>query len=635
MTVRAVRSSKRWVAVATAVAVGVGGAAFTNTAGADDLSLIAGTGSLRLAGADRYETSARIAETLAGVYCVIDPNRNPLGAAGAALASGLAMDGLDRIDVILASGENFPDGLAASALAADRVAPAVPGPVLLTRRAGLSPFTVEALDTINTLCNGDDDGVAGVTIVGGPAAVSNTVVEQLEDWGADVARIAGADRYATALAIADAVGPVLGPDRLPAPEQQIILATGTNFPDALSAGSVAAASGIPIILNRGTSLLPAVAEWIDGALQPGDLVWVMGGDAAIPASVEDELVDAGYVVQRVAGADRYATSGLFAGMLFTPPADGNVMLVSGENFADALSAGPLAGFANAPLLLTRRASLPSPISDYLADNVGSISTVWAAGGTAAISEAVLVDALRTAAGDEPAVAAATWDVEHAATPAQAVLTVGGGAELIITVLPEVIPGAFGNDLRVSLEVRDPADKVGTVVAPDVTFMETDSGVLVITADHDATLGDVVDRWNSADVGAASVATAVDLLANVTNVAPVLTSGASTDVIVVVTFTRDVVIDDLAGLLGATRIRTPIDPVTVGAPTSAVAGAGGTTDAQITFTWQGVTDPLALRSTIPAFSFFSIAAPAGAPFIVNADVPLAGVGQVARLLELAS
>ena len=66
-----------------------------------------------------------------------------------------------------------------------------------------------------------------VTIVGGTSVVSSAVLEELADIAGTIpTRLAGANRYETALAVAEANGN----------SGTVILATGENFPDALAAG---------------------------------------------------------------------------------------------------------------------------------------------------------------------------------------------------------------------------------------------------------------------------------------------------------------------------------------------------------------------------------------------------------------
>jgi putative cell wall-binding protein len=172
------------------------------------------TGSVtRIGGADRYETAALLATA-----------SHPEGARTAYLASG----------------EVFADALSGgpSAILAD-------APMLLTRADRVPATTLAALRTL---------GVNKVVVLGGPDAISTAAAAQVGDalGGASaVTRIAGADRYATSVAIADYTFPALAAKPACA---TVFLATGEVFADALSGGPVAAALPGPILLTPSAAL---------------------------------------------------------------------------------------------------------------------------------------------------------------------------------------------------------------------------------------------------------------------------------------------------------------------------------------------------------------------------------------------
>src|SRR6185437_12527687 len=125
-----------------------------------------------------------------------------------------------------------------------------------------------------------------------------------------VVRYGGADRYATALAVADALGD----------PSTVMLATGTNFPDALAAGPAAASVGGVVLLSDGTALPSSVSTYLTA--HPGK-VYAIGGPAIIAYPSATALV----------GADRYATAAAVATKFFTSPT--TIGVASGVKFADA------------------------------------------------------------------------------------------------------------------------------------------------------------------------------------------------------------------------------------------------------------------------------------------------------------
>jgi subtilisin family serine protease/putative cell wall-binding protein len=193
-----------------------------------------------------------------------------------------------------------------------------------------------------------------------------------------LSRLAGADRYATAAAVS-AFGFAPG---VPV----AYIATGSNFPDALAAGPVAARAGGPILLVTRDGIPAATAAEL-GRLRPGAIV-VLGGAGVVSDAVAAAL--RGYTssgnVSRLAGADRYATAAAVSASRW--PADGpsTTFVATGLNFADALAAVPLAGVLDAPLLLTDPRSLSAATAEELRRLNPTQVFILGAGG--AVSEAV-------------------------------------------------------------------------------------------------------------------------------------------------------------------------------------------------------------------------------------------------------
>ena len=140
---------------------------------------------------------------------------------------------------IIATGFAFPDALAASSAAATNDAPVI----LVNGRA--DQVTPETLETLTKL------GVKSVTIAGGKNAVSAGIETQLAAQF-KLQRIGGVDRYATAAALNDAFFPA-------GTTATAFLATGLNFPDALSGAALAGAVGAPLYVTP-TACLPDVVR---------------------------------------------------------------------------------------------------------------------------------------------------------------------------------------------------------------------------------------------------------------------------------------------------------------------------------------------------------------------------------------
>lgn len=156
-----------------------------------------------------------------------------------------------------------------------------------------------------------------------------------------VTRISGSDRYATAAAISRRA--------YPSGTGTVYLASGRGYADALSAVPAAAVNNAPVLLTG--AALPSATRSELRRLAPQEVV-IIGGTAAVPNAVVKAVRSAlpGVIVRRLAGADRYATSRAI--VADTWPGTASTMVVAtGRNFYDALSAAPYAGSVNAPLLL--------------------------------------------------------------------------------------------------------------------------------------------------------------------------------------------------------------------------------------------------------------------------------------------
>lgn len=241
----------------------------------------------------------------------------------------------------VASGATYADALAGAAAAgANR------GPVLLVQSTGIPAPVAAELSRLQP---------QRIVVLGGPAVVSEAVARALQAYtSGSVTRLSGVDRYATSAAISSTFAPGTS---------VAYVATGANFPDALSGAAVAAGSQTgPMLLVDGTSISPLVGDEL-ARLKPGRIV-VLGGQSAISAAVQQQL--GAYTtggVTRIAGTDRFGTSAAIASAF---PANADVVYIAvGSNFPDALSGAPVAGIAGSPVLLVQHNGIPPAIASEL------------------------------------------------------------------------------------------------------------------------------------------------------------------------------------------------------------------------------------------------------------------------------
>jgi putative cell wall-binding protein len=193
-------------------------------------------------------------------------------------------------------------------------------------------------------------------------------------------RLAGADRYATAVAISQSAF------RPQSRGSVVTLASGANFPDVLAAGPVAAASGGPLLLVPQDATLPASVD-AEITRLPSSSVNIAGGAAAVSNQVQSQVNGLGVAsVLRVAGQDRYETAAQLAGIT-NGGLTKTVFIATGASFPDALGGSAAAGRLGGALLLTDRLVLPAATATALTS--GNPTKVVILGGTAVIDPAIL------------------------------------------------------------------------------------------------------------------------------------------------------------------------------------------------------------------------------------------------------
>ena len=162
-----------------------------------------------------------------------------------------------------------------------------------------------------------------------------------------------------------------------------VLATGGNFPDALTGTVLAHKVNGPLLLTESDHLNPAVSAELKrlGTQE----VYLLGGTGALSSSIEQSLKDQGILPIRLSGWDQYGTAATIAGV--ATPSSPQAFLVNGEHFADALSISSYAAAHGIPILLTRSDSLPSETATALAKM--GVQQVTLIGGTAVIQDTVV------------------------------------------------------------------------------------------------------------------------------------------------------------------------------------------------------------------------------------------------------
>ena len=263
----------------------------------------------RIGGADRTETSLKVLEKLGGVK-----------------------------KTYLVNGYQFSDALSIA-------------PVAAANNEGIVLATKGNVDASLS-----KQGISEVTLVGGENSISSSVEKSLASKF-KTKRIAGTDRYKTSEMIVESTG-----------KKEVGVATGKDFPDALSSGAFLAKKDLPLLLVNGKTQT-SLPQGLKG-------LYTFGGKSSV----------ANDFGKRIAGTNRYETSEKIAEEFGKSDV---VVLASGTNFADALAAAPLAKKMNAPIVLVKKDSLSENAKKLVKD----AKKVYVIGGENTISNK-LVDEIK-------------------------------------------------------------------------------------------------------------------------------------------------------------------------------------------------------------------------------------------------
>ncbi|GGI46073.1 putative cell wall-binding protein [Agromyces flavus] len=261
----------------------------------------------------------------------------------------------------LATGAAFPDALAAGA------ATGGVGPVLLVPGTTIPQSVLTELTRLRP---------AKLVVAGGPSVVSDAVMAAASKAaGVTAVRASGTDRYATA---ADVSARTFSPGVPVA-----YVATGADFPDALTASAAAAQLGGPVLLTAPTALPSSTRAELD-RLNPQRVI-VVGSPGAVSDAVRTAITAYAPRVVRLGGADRYETAAAIAQDLAAAGSVNLAAVATGLNFPDGLAAGPVVASQGGVLLITATSLTPGVAEQLVRGDPGN---VMLAGSESVISASV-------------------------------------------------------------------------------------------------------------------------------------------------------------------------------------------------------------------------------------------------------
>ncbi|OXZ32431.1 cell wall-binding repeat-containing protein [Finegoldia magna] len=166
----------------------------------------------------------------------------------------------------------------------------------------------------------------------------------------------------------------------------VIIARSDEYPDSLTASPLAKKLNAPILLTSKNELEEPVKAEIK-RLKATNII-IVGGVNSISTNVEKALRQYDKDIERIAGHSRYQTSAAIAESLLNQSARKTAIIASGENFADALTAGAYAAEQEYPILLVEKTKIDTSIEKVINTN---INKTIIAGGVNSVSEKVKKD----------------------------------------------------------------------------------------------------------------------------------------------------------------------------------------------------------------------------------------------------
>lgn len=283
----------------------------------------------RLGGSDRYETSASISKS------------------GWSETSSYA---------VLATGNNYPDALSAAPLAKEYSAP-----ILLAEKDLIPESTLSEIKRLK---------VSYVFILGGTGVISKAVENQLNAMGITIERLGGNDRFETSIKIAEKLNCASG---------EIMVANGYAWEESLSASSIAAIKGIPIILTDKNQLPSSLKTFINK--YTFTKTYILGDTDLISNTVANMFTNQ----ERIVGSNQYERNINIIKRFKSDISFNNICIATGKDFPDALSGSALATKLSSAIVLMDDNNLKAVTSEYINEKSSAINSLYIFGQQGAVS----------------------------------------------------------------------------------------------------------------------------------------------------------------------------------------------------------------------------------------------------------
>lgn len=246
--------------------------------------------------------------------------------------------------VILTSSNKMVDSLAASPKGI-----AINAPTLFVEKDSIMDEVLQEIKRLNP---------SKIIIAGGEESISDDVAKQLQQLGIKQQRVAGADRFETAVKLGEQIR------ANSTNKKEIILVNGFNNIDALTAGSLASKLNIPILLTQSDQLNETTKKAIkDWGIEK---VTIIGGQTQVSETIASKLSKEGISTSRLSGRTRVDTALEVAKAVNSNP--DAVIFANGTKYPDALLAPYLSNAEQAPIVLIDKDEASVSVKQYLRDN---------------------------------------------------------------------------------------------------------------------------------------------------------------------------------------------------------------------------------------------------------------------------
>ena len=306
----------------------------------------------RLAKSDKIDFELLDVEHVAAVAatCTVDGNIEYWTCGDKYYSDAVADTEITKEDTIVKASHKFPDNWT------------------VTKPASVATPGIKT--QVCTVCGGKEEG----------GTKTETIAKLSKD------RVYGTNRFETSRKIATKIKE----ENSSATFQNVIIASGSDFADALSASYLAKVKNAPILLVAGksASVLSSTVDYVKKNAVANANVYIVGGTSVVPDSLINDLKKAGCTVKRIYGKNRYETN--ISVLKEAGVKKEELLIASGADYADALSASAV----GKPILLVagKTNSLTDSQKAYLASlkkaDSTALSKAYIIGGTGAVSTGI-------------------------------------------------------------------------------------------------------------------------------------------------------------------------------------------------------------------------------------------------------